>query len=87
MIFQIILLSEVFLQAIRDLGIKIKQTLSEADADIARLGFKTSKSETSRSCYVVSNDTDFCIYDVNVISLDSTLSAGKGFSNNFAKIN
>ena len=66
--------SEVFLQAIRDLEIQIVQTLSEADAEIARLGFRTTTT-TSKSCFVISNDTDFCIYDVNVISLDSTLSA------------
>ena len=68
------LFSETFLQAIRDLEIQIVQTLSEADAEIARLGFRTTTT-TSKSCFVISNDTDFCIYDVNVISLDSTLSA------------
>jgi hypothetical protein len=67
-----LLFLEVFLQSIQDLGIEIIQTLSEADAEIARLGFRTS-TQTSKKCYVVSNDTDFCIYDVNVVSLDSTL--------------
>jgi len=66
-------LTEVFLQAIQDLGIPIVQTLSEADAEIARLAHRPNSTNPSRS-FVFSNDTDFCIYDVDVISIDSTLS-------------
>jgi hypothetical protein len=47
------------------------QTLSEADHEIAR--YTAQNSSPSSPCFVISNDSDFCIYDVDVISLDSTL--------------
>lgn len=62
---------EVFLQAIRDLGIPIVQTENEADYEIARQGSRVCE----KPCYVISNDTDFCIFNVNVVSLDSTISS------------
>lgn len=75
------LLAEVFLQAIQDSGVPIIQTLSEADSEIARLGFRFSSSSPNR-CFVLSNDTDFCIFDVDVISIDSTLSSNDAADKN-----
>jgi len=63
----------VFFKAIQDLSISLIQTLNEADSEIAALG--SGAQNDGKSCYVFSNDTDFCIYNVNVVSLDSTLSS------------
>jgi len=73
--------SETFLQAIVDLNLRLIQTVSEADHEIAKFAAK-SKSE-AKACFVVSNDTDFCIYDVDVISLDSTLCAESILQNGY----
>ena len=77
---QTIIVAETFLQAIQDLGITIRQTLSEADSEIARLGLFNSSSSPDQ-CFVLSNDTDFCIFDVDVISIDSTLVANINIDN------
>ena len=55
---------EVFIDALRALDIEVHQSSFEADEVIAQLAF-------SRSCPVISNDSDFYIFDVDLILIDS----------------
>ena len=54
---------EVFIDALRDLDIEIHQSSFEADELIAQLAF-------ARSCPVMSNDSDFYIFDVDLILIE-----------------
>ncbi|XP_023324004.1 protein asteroid [Eurytemora carolleeae] len=55
---------EVFLEVLRDLEIEILQTDFEADQIIAQMGME-------RGCPVLSNDSDFFVFSVDFIRLDS----------------
>ena len=55
---------EVFMEVLQELGIEVHQSSFEADEVIAHL------AHTSR-CPVISNDSDFYIFDVDFILLDS----------------
>lgn len=55
---------EVFIDALMDLDIEVHQSSFEADELIAQLAF-------FRSCPVMSNDSDFYIFDVDLILIDS----------------
>eukprot|EP00092_Neocalanus_flemingeri_P002070 GFUD01002209.1.p1 GENE.GFUD01002209.1~~GFUD01002209.1.p1 ORF type:complete len:659 (-),score=134.82 GFUD01002209.1:7-1983(-) len=55
---------EVFMEVLRDLDIDVRQCSYEADEVIAQLAMK-------EKCPVISNDSDFYIFNVQFISLDS----------------
>ena len=67
---------EVFIDVLRDLDIEVHQSSFEADEVIAHMAY-------SRSCPVVSNDSDFYIFDVDFILIDSLDCSKNSESDNF----
>ena len=55
---------EVFMEVLKDLSIEMRQCSYEADEVIAQVAMK-------ENCPVISNDSDFYIFNVQFISLDS----------------
>ncbi|CAI5689147.1 unnamed protein product [Oreochromis niloticus] len=52
------LVKDVFIEILKEKGIEFKQCLGEADPEVVF-------AANQKQCAVLSNDTDFCIYDVN----------------------